>query len=72
MSEKKTGGPAFPCTSDVRKEDEGLSIRDYFAGKALVGILSGIKNNQDIRNNYHHAADEAYGYAYAMLSEREK
>ena len=81
MSEKDNGGPAFPQTLvDFGRGPEiadnygmgGMSLRDWFAGQALAGILSGIKNKQDIRNNYHHAADEAYGYADAMLTERAK
>lgn len=50
MSDTKIddGGPAFPC--DVQVEDNsgshyeeryGLTMRDWFAGQVLVGILSG-------------------------------
>lgn len=37
---KQTGGPAFPnVPSDVQYEqwDEGMTLRDYFAAKALCG-----------------------------------
>lgn len=72
---KQAGVPAFPQTS-IRADNDpfyrGMSLRDYFAGQALAGLLAGIKNKKDIRNNYHHAADEAYGYADAMLKERIK
>lgn len=79
---KDTSGSAFPSKRFAFNDEErdtmgycaeqGMTLRDYFAGKALEGILAGIKNKQDIRNNYHRAADEAYGYADAMLTERLK
>lgn len=34
---KPTGGPAFPRG---KEETTGLSIRDYFAGQALAGLLA--------------------------------
>ena len=44
---KKDGGPAFPCDNIVQRDDQGylfgvevsasgISIRDYFAAKAMV------------------------------------
>ena len=35
MNEQKTGRPAFPTNIG-----EGMTLRDYFAGQALVGMLS--------------------------------
>jgi hypothetical protein len=39
-----TGGPAFPCTEenyrDPRWTSEGLSLRDYFAAKAMQARVS--------------------------------
>lgn len=43
MSEQKDGGPAFPT---VARDDnwqpscDGMSLRDYFAAKALVGYIA--------------------------------
>lgn len=37
---KETGGPAFPVDADGRNYHPGQTLRDYFAGKALQGILS--------------------------------
>lgn len=37
---KETGGPAFPnVPSDIQYEtwDEGMTLRDYFAAKAMQG-----------------------------------
>ena len=46
MSETKTGGPAFPTESysierDVMVREEGMTLRDYFAAKAMQSILRG-------------------------------
>ncbi len=49
---KKDGGPAFPvvvnhmpdssgCHSEIELEHEGMSLRDFYAGQAVVGMLSG-------------------------------
>ena len=39
---KNGGGPAFPVPNDANVNDqEGMSLRDWFAGQALCGILSG-------------------------------
>lgn len=37
----KTGGPAFPVheTANIN-EQEGMTLRDYFAAKAMAAILS--------------------------------
>jgi len=51
MSDEKDGGPAFsvgrysmhPDTSETRVVEYGLSVRDWFAGMALQGLLSGSK-----------------------------
>lgn len=37
---KETGGPAFPVDVDGRNYHPGQTLRDYFAGKALQGILA--------------------------------
>jgi len=38
---KDKGGPAFPTGMATRVEDRmGMTLRDYFAAKALQGILA--------------------------------
>lgn len=48
---KDTGGPAFPCDNilernekgqliGVEKSSAGMTLRDYFAAKAMQGLLS--------------------------------
>ncbi|WP_316576642.1 hypothetical protein [Morganella morganii] len=37
----KTGGPAFPLPpSEHMYADAGMTLRDYFAAKAMQGVLS--------------------------------
>lgn len=39
--EKETGGPAFPTpATEWHGNDEGMTLRDHFAGLAMQGILS--------------------------------
>lgn len=48
----------------------GMSLRDYFAGEALKGILSSQQHSADFTHTYR--AELAYGQADAMLAAREK
>ncbi len=55
------GGPAFPTGTAY----QGMSLRDYFAAKAMQGILfEGLDPAE--------TAQHAYEMADAMLKEREK
>ena len=70
MSEIKTGGPAFP-TNDVCYN--GMTLRDYFAAKALQGWLSTYPTEMDISNvNKEFVAKYMYEMADAMLKAREE
>lgn len=42
MNEINDGGAAFPLsrTSSISKNYEGMSMRDYFAAKAMQGMLA--------------------------------
>ena len=69
MSKENNGGSAFPICE--LKETAGMSLRYYFAVKALNGILSCFKEFENVTN----AEDRvrlAYEYADFMLKEREK
>lgn len=63
-----TGGPAFPRVVEqpngYMKAVEGMTLRDYFAAKAMQALIH--KNYFDV------AAKEAYQMADAMLEERMK
>ena len=45
MEKAKDGGPAFPCRTkrpfgEAELYTTGISMRDYFAGQALAGLLA--------------------------------
>ena len=60
------GGTAFPASYPNGGSACGMSLLDYFAGQALHALLS--------HSPWSHsgAAREAYGFANAMLNERER
>jgi len=70
MSNTNDGGPAFP-TSDPNYETkyagEGMSLRDYFAAKAMQGLLACPMQPQSGPDMY---ARDAYALADAMLKAR--
>jgi hypothetical protein len=72
MSNKKTGGPAFPTevwdSEGVPQHTEGMTLRDYFAAKAMEGNLS---NERTIGAKHCEVALHAYTMADAMLAARE-
>jgi len=74
------GGPAFPARVSVNRDTNelqphqfgnddfcttGLSLRDYFAAKALTNLYTQCEENPD------KAAEWAYQLADAMLKARE-
>ena len=72
---KDNGGPAFPNESHLYTEQRiGMSLRDYFAGKAIAGLSSGMGNMcvEDIERAIPIAASISYAIADAMLRERAK
>ncbi len=63
----ENGGPAFPVTeaeNQYRRTSEGMTLRDYFAAKAMQGLLG---NKLD-----HNLADRAFSIADAMLEARKQ
>lgn len=70
---KNDGGPAFPLQSigpDFAAGYAGMTLRDYFAAKALVGFMG--SGDADWAERPESFAREAYRMADAMLAEREK
>ena len=65
MSNTNTGGPAFP--TDTATVEYGMTLRDYFAAKAMQGFISR-GGNYDAEFD----ADRAYVFADAMLKAREE
>lgn len=73
------GGPAFPCHTNPRPghltdAPQGMTLRDYFAGKAMEGMLAHAtryRPRADAPEDWHVAiAEEAYELADAMLRAR--
>ena len=69
-----TGGPAFPFVFDdtatrSRQVYTGMSIRDWFAGKAMLWVASDLPVCEDFPRR---VAEFSYAMADAMLKERSK
>jgi hypothetical protein len=72
------GGPAFPeaVSADALgglnfSRQSGLTIRDYFAAHALMGILAAESSDKEPLT-YTESAEEAYLQADAMLKVRHR
>jgi hypothetical protein len=63
MSANIDGGPAFPTNGTSPYNKDGMSLRDWFAGKALQGLIANGKLPVDKRA----VAQVAHEYADAML-----
>ena len=57
----ETGGPAFPCHPEIIPQKErdfaGMTLRDYFAAKAMQGIVSSIDGEANYQRLRGHATD---------------
>lgn len=77
MSKLDDGGPAFPnetrpSLSDATKvvpAHHGMSLRDWFAGQALAGLLASPVTDD---MSWSEIASKAYNAANSMLAERAK
>jgi hypothetical protein len=63
-----SGGPAFP-TPAHNLQNDGMTLRDYFAAKAMQGLLSDPDWRQD--TTFEDTAYAAYEQADAMLEARD-
>jgi hypothetical protein len=72
MSEIKTGGPAFPSPlwEGWGSPQEGMTLRDYFAAKAMQAAFTGMATRQ-VTLRYSECAALSYEMADAMLKARE-
>jgi hypothetical protein len=78
MSEIKTGGLAFPSAGAVFKGPNGqgmaneasfgMTLRDYFAAKAMQGLIAGTLESSDTGL----IARDCYALADAMLKARDQ
>jgi len=67
---KETGGPAFPTKNQHQSANylwhyEGMTLRDWFAGQAMQGLIPTSKDDKQI-------AEWSYAMADAMLKAREQ
>jgi hypothetical protein len=78
---KPDGGQAFPRAgfgfayrdeegAESESSQDGMSLRDYFAIKALPAVTAG--DHTDGQGDPERHAAQAYRYADAMLAERKK
>jgi hypothetical protein len=90
MPSKIHGGPAFPAPAEQLMRDpngemisasafgyhqqEGMTLRDYFAAKAIQSIYARLGGSSSAGNNHDglltHMAEDAYAMADAMLTAR--
>ena len=79
---KNDGGPAYPFQSrnrqaELNSPEQGMSLRDYFAGQALAGLCADTDNTfaEDVATGIRggkFVVGAAYKLADAMLAEQEK
>ena len=77
-----TGGPAFPVVGHMYGEklggqlDRGMTLRDYFAAKAMQGLLAAnwCESYRELESSvgWNMVAADAYRMADAMLAERSR
>jgi hypothetical protein len=77
----ETGGPAFPTQtydhgaaingiSCTVTDDPGMTLRDYFAAKAIPQLMA--SHGERLAWEHKHIASEAYCLADAMIEARTK
>jgi hypothetical protein len=83
MSERNDGGPAFQHEADYVRNDKGgfdlliehhpgMTLRDWFAGQALTGIVYSLKSSGITERDIPKMATDCYFVADAMLKAREQ
>lgn len=65
---------AFPCGEGIKPYEYGMDLRDYFAAKAMQGLMSGRwKHEYDAYTiDAEGWAKSAYAFADAMMKAREQ
>lgn len=75
---KETGGSAFPVppvqtvNGDMYFGVDGMTLRDYFAAKAMQAFIGGWNGEGDSKGACESFAKVAYKQADAMIAERAK
>jgi len=65
MNKIETGGPAFPCDPTTYTEAKGMTLRDYFAAKAMQSMCG-----ETQAKDFDFCARRSYAMADAMLEAR--
>lgn len=68
MSQKYDGGPAFPVTTANFALAYGMTLRDWFAGQALAGLMAYPGGSASTAER----VAATYQIADAMIAERAK
>lgn len=76
MTTHNNGGPAFPPMHDPDTHASGMTLRDYFAAKAMQSVLDGSWPDLHLKPKQYlspieNSAVFAYEIADAMLKARE-
>ena len=74
MSDKETGGPAFPVVGETLSiKAKGMTLRDYFAAKAMqAAIINFDQHSTEIEEVELWIGQYAYTVADAMLEARKQ
>jgi hypothetical protein len=71
VSKDEGDQPAFPSAYGTTNGNDGLTMRDYFAGQALVAAYpSWMADCRDANMSSAHMAQECYLIADAMIAAR--
>jgi hypothetical protein len=66
---------AFPLSIENNYRQDGMDLRDYFAAKALQGLLASSNSHQErfgVTSSVDDLVRSAYTYADAMMEARSK
>ena len=63
--------PAFPPMHDPNTHEFGMTLRDYFAAKAMQAVITGYATQNKVDSYSDYWAGFAYEMADAMLMARE-
>lgn len=63
------GGPAFPNKDEFGSMIPGMSLRDWFAGQALIGLMCNPEAFANMANK--DVAENCWSAADAMIAARE-
>jgi hypothetical protein len=72
MKNKTHNQAAFPLKHSDDKFNPGMTLRDYFAGQVIIGIVSNKELLEGLQISLRESTRLAYELADALLIERQK